>query len=214
MTSRSFPELGIYIVDDDAPMRDSLSLMLGVLGYRTACFNSAEALLEAYRDYWAGCVIADLRLPGRSGLELQRELSARGSRMPFIVITAHGNVASARAAFLGQAVDFLEKPFEEADLRRAIDRSFDQESRRISLGETQQARDSKLAKLTGREREVLRLLAEGLHAREVGASLGISVRTVEVYKANLMSKLGARNTAGLVRYALELAMEGKERKDK
>jgi len=214
MTSRSLPEFGVYIVDDDAPMRDSLSLMLGVLGYRTASFSSAEALLEAYRDYWVGCIIADLRLPGRSGLELQRELAARGSRMPFIVITAHGDVASARAAFLGQAADFLEKPFEEADLRRAVERSFDQESRRIKLGATQQARDTKLSKLTAREREVLMLLAEGLHAREVGASLGISVRTVEVYKSNLMAKLEARNTAALVRYALELAVEGKEGKDR
>jgi FixJ family two-component response regulator len=212
MTSRSLPEFGVYIVDDDAPMRDSLSLMLGVLGYKTASFSSAEALLEAYRDYWVGCIIADLRLPGRSGLELQRELAARGGRMPLIVITAHGDVASARAAFLGEAADFLEKPFDEADLRRAVERCFDQESRRIKLGATQQARDTKLSKLTAREREVLMLLAEGLHAREVGASLGISVRTVEVYKANLMAKLEARNTAALVRYALELAAEGKEGK--
>jgi len=211
MTSPSFPEFAVHIVDDDAPMRDSLSLMLGVIGYRTVSFSSAEGLLEAYRDDWVGCVIADLRLPGRSGLELQSALRARGSRMPLIVISAHGDVASARAAFLGEAVDFLEKPFDEADLKRAVERCLDQESRRIKLDVTQQVRDSKLSKLTAREREVLRLLAEGLHAREVGAALGISARTVEVYKANLMAKLEARNTAALVRYALELAMEGKDK---
>lgn len=208
MKSASSPDFVVYIVDDDPPMRDSLSLMLGVLGYRTASFDSAETFLKTYRDDCTGCVVADLKLPGKSGLDLQRELRARGARLPFIVITGHGDVNSARTAFLEQAVDFLEKPFDEADLRRAIEKSVEQEARRHD--ERHNPLSSKLVKLTARERDVLRLLGEGLHAKEIGRALGISARTVEVHKASLMGKLEARNTAGLVRYALEMEKDGRK----
>lgn len=192
----------VFIVDDDAAMRDSLSLMLGQLGYRTACFDSAESLLAAYQDEWAGCVVADLKLPGRSGLELQAELLARGSRLPFVIITAHGDVSSARAAFQSEAVDFIEKPFDEEELRAAIEKGLLKESERI--GREAAARDdaAKLARLTPREREVLGLVGKGLHAKEIARALDISPRTVEVHKASLMNKLGARNAAELVRFAL------------
>ena len=205
-----FPEFVVYIVDDDAPMRDSLSLMLGVLGYRTASFESAESFLAAYRSEWMGCVVADLRLPGRSGLELQQELRERGARLPFIVITGHGDVNSARSAFLEHAVDFLEKPFSKADLRRAIERSAEQEALRREKSNSRA--HSRRDKLSGREREVLRLLGKGLHAKEIGRALGISARTVEVHKASLMGKLEARNTAELVRHAIEL--ENEERRER
>jgi FixJ family two-component response regulator len=176
--------------------------MLGLLGYRTASFGSAEALLEAYGDDWAGCVVADLKLPGKSGIELQAELRARGSRLPFVIITGHGDVSSARSAFRLDAVDFIEKPFDESDLRAAIDKGLDRESRRIGGERASEKRDSRLAKLTPREREVLELVGKGLHAKEIAASLDISTRTVEVHKAHLMEKLEARNVAELVRFAL------------
>ena len=192
----------IYIVDDDASMRDSLSLMLGLLGYRTACFDGAETFLAAYQDQWSGCVIADLKLPGKSGLEMQDELRARGSRMPFLIITAHGDVSSARAAFQLEAVDFLEKPFDEADLRAAIEKGLTKELRRIRRTAADNDEALRLAKLTRREREVLDLVGKGLHAKEIARVLVISPRTVEVHKASLMTKLGARNVAELVRFAL------------
>ena len=192
----------IYIVDDDASMRDSLSLMLGLLGYRTACFDGAETFLAAYQDQWSGCVIADLKLPGKSGLEMQDELRARGSRMPFLIITAHGDVSSARAAFQLEAVDFLEKPFDEADLRAAIEKGLKKELGRIQHAATDSDEAAKLAKITRREREVLDLVGKGLHAKEIARVLVISPRTVEVHKASLMTKLGARNVAELVRFAL------------
>ena len=110
----------VFIVDDDLAVRDSLALMLGLLGYATAAFESAEAFLSAWRDDWAGCIVADLRLPGKSGLDLQADLRVRGSRLPFVIITAHGDVPSARAAFQSDAVDFLEKPFDETDLRERV----------------------------------------------------------------------------------------------
>ena len=190
--------LTVYIVDDDAAVRDSLSLMLGLAGYPTALFADAEAFLAAYRDDWAGCVVADLRLPGKSGLELQAELRARSSRLPFIVMTAHGDVPSARTAFQAQAVDFLEKPFDHAQLRAAIENAFSREQLRLARA----AEVAKLATLTEREREVLEHAARGLHAKEIAAALGISPRTVEVHKTRIMEKLGVRNVAELVRFAL------------
>ncbi len=192
----------VYVVDDDASMRDSLSLLLGLLGYHAACFASAEALLSAYQDSWTGCVVADLKLPGKNGLELQAELKARGSRLPIVIITAHGDVSSARAAFQAEAVDFLEKPFEEADLRAAIEKAMAIELGRLERSAAEQDEESKLAKITPREREVLALVGKGLHAKEIARDLAISPRTVEVHKANLMIKLGARNVAELVRFAL------------
>jgi FixJ family two-component response regulator len=192
----------IYIVDDDASMRDSLSLMLGLLGYRTASFESAESLLASYQDDWAGCVVADLKLPGKSGLELQAELRARNSRLPFVIITGHGDVTSARAAFQSEAVDFLEKPFHETELRAALEKGVQKELGRLQRTAAVNSDAAKLATITPRERNVLDLVGKGLHAKEIARALEISPRTVEVHKANLMNKLGARNVAELVRFAL------------
>jgi FixJ family two-component response regulator len=192
----------VFVVDDDEPMRDSLALMLGLLGYRAASFASAEAFLAAYRDDWTGCVVADLKLPGKSGLELQAELRRRGSHLPFVIITAHGGVASARTAFQAEAVDFIEKPFDEMDLRAAIEKGFERELGRTRRAAAESEDAANLAKLTRREREVLDFAGKGLHAKEIARALGISPRTVEVHKASLMDKLGARNIAELVRFAM------------
>jgi FixJ family two-component response regulator len=190
--------LTVFVVDDDASVRDSLALMLGLAGYRTALFAHAEAFLAALQPEWAGCVLADLRLPGRSGLELQAALRERGSDLPVIIITAHGDVPAARAAFRAEAIDFLEKPFDQAQLVKAIDDAFSVESRRLRRS----AESGKLATLTAREREVLEHAAKGLHAKEIAQALGISPRTVEVHKTRIMEKLGVRNVAELVRFAL------------
>jgi FixJ family two-component response regulator len=190
--------LTVYIVDDDASVRDSLALMLGLSGYSTALFADAEAFLAAWQPDWVGCVVADLRLPGRTGIELQAEMRARGSRLPFIIITAHGDVPTARTAFQASAVDFLEKPFDHAQLRSAIESAFTMEGQRAQRS----AQAAKLAGLTAREREVLEQAAQGLHAKEIAARLGISPRTVEVHKTRIMQKLGVRNVAELVRFAL------------
>jgi len=190
--------LTVYIVDDDAAVRDSLALMLGLAGYSTALYADAEAFLAAWRADWAGCVIADLRLPGKSGLELQAELRARGAALPFIIMTAHGDVPSARTAFQAQAIDFMEKPFDHTQLRAAIDTAFSREGARLE----RDGDAARLAALTEREREVLEHAGRGLHAKEIAAALGISTRTVEVHKTRIMEKLGARNVAELVRFAL------------
>jgi RNA polymerase sigma factor (sigma-70 family) len=202
MSNPSKRDSTVFIVDDDAAMRDSLVLMLGLLGYRTASFESAESFLAAYREDWTGCVVADLKLTGMSGLDLQAELCAKGSRLPFVVITGHGDVASARTAFRSNAVDFLEKPFDEGELQAAIEKGLASEARRIERAEASDGLASKLADLTPREREVLELVGKGLHAKEIASALDISPRTVEVHKARLMAKLDARNVSELVRFAV------------
>jgi RNA polymerase sigma factor (sigma-70 family) len=183
-------------------VRDSIALMLGLEGYRTSVFSDAEAFLAAWREDWAGCVIADVRLPGQSGVELQDALRKREIRLPFVLITAHGDVATARAAFRSQAVDFLEKPFDSVQLFAAIETAFALEERRIQTDDSRRRDSAKLQRLTAREREVLEQAAQGLHAKEIAAALGISPRTVEVHKTRIMEKLGVRNVAELVRFTL------------
>ena len=195
-------DLCVYVIDDDPSVRDALGVMLRYSGYRTKVFADAESFLAELRDGWAGCVVADLRLPGISGLELQARLAEHGVAIPVVIITAHGDVPAARQALRADAVDFIEKPFEDSELREAVDRAFAMELTRVALERDRAAHARKLASLSAREREVLDLAATGLHAKQIAASLGISVRTVEVHKQRIMEKLGVRNVAELVRFAL------------
>ena len=197
--------LTVFVIDDDAAVRDSIALMLGLEGYRTSVFADAETFLAAWREDWAGCVIADVRLPGQSGVELQDALRKRGIALPFVIITAHGDVATARSAFRSQAVDFLEKPFDSVQLCAAIETAFALEGRRIQRHDRRRADAEKLARLTVRERDVLERAAQGMHAKEIATALGISPRTVEVHKTRIMEKLGVRNVAELVRFAMVAA---------
>jgi FixJ family two-component response regulator len=194
--------LTVYVIDDDPAIRDALALMLGLGGHPTAVFPDAESFLEALQPAWRGCVVADLKLPGASGLELQATLRERGVGLPVVIITAHGDVMSARAAFHAEAVDFLPKPFESAQLLQAVEAAFARERRRLEGEETRRGRDARYEALTEREREILARVAQGLHAKEIAAVLGISPRTVEVHKSRIMGKVGARNVQELVRFAL------------
>ena len=202
MADRDSASLVVYVIDDDASIRDSLALMLGLAGYSTRLFADAESFLSAFDKAWFGCVVADLRLPGLSGVELQAQVRERGSAIPFVIITGHGDIPAARTAFRAQAVDFIEKPFDDAQLRSAIDMAFALELQRLDGAQAGRAHAEKLARLTSREREVLELAARGLHAKEIAAALGISPRTVEVHKTRLMEKLEVRNIAELVRFAV------------
>ncbi|WP_319244515.1 sigma-70 family RNA polymerase sigma factor [uncultured Propionivibrio sp.] len=193
----------VYIVDDDASVRDSLGLMLGLRGYQTVVFADAASFLTAVRPDWLGCLILDIRMPGMNGLELQRELRERGCSLPVVIITGHGDVNSAREAFRSNAIDFLEKPLNESRLLEAIDESFAQQS---VIAQSKQERDRfthRLAQLTPREYEVMELIITGRHNREIAEDLGISPRTVEVHKARIMDKLEADNIPQLVRFCLE-----------
>lgn len=197
----SFENLTVFIVDDDSDVRDSLGLLLGLRGYRTALFACAEDFLAAWRPNFAGCIIADLRMPGMSGLELQKELASKGIKVPLVMLTAHGDVNSARQALREKAIDFLQKPFCEEELTAAIDTAFKQDLERLESEKIRSTVESGLASLTQREREVMFELATGASNIAIAQSLSISPRTVEVHKARVMEKLGVGNLVELTRIA-------------
>jgi len=189
----------VFVVDDDASIRDALSLLISLKGLRTAVFSSAESFLETYSPEWRGCLLTDLQMPGMQGLELQAALVERQVDLPVVVLTAYGDVTTARAALKNGAVDFLEKPVDDQVLvdvlRNAI--RIDQERHSVARERTETA--ERLSRLTSREREVLGLLAQGLPHRDIAERLQISPRTVEVYKARMMEKLQLRSLAEVVR---------------
>lgn len=186
----------VFIVDDDAAVRDSLALLLSLRGYSTAIFSSAEDLLRVIDPLWRGCVVVDIKMPGMSGLDLQAALAEHPASMPVIIITGHGDIAAARQAFKAAAIDFLEKPFDDDALVQAIERAFDGAAKIL---------DSPVwpiqVTLSAREREVMQHVVDGFDNRQIGGRLGISARTVEVHKARLMAKLGVRSLADLIRLA-------------
>lgn len=190
----------VFIVDDDASVRDALSLLLSLRGYATAMFACAEDFLKALSPSWQGCVLADIRMPGMSGLDMQSALEDRASKLPVVIVTGHGDIAAARQAFKAGAVDFLEKPFDDQLLVQAIDRALSGlPARRVA--QALQGSLSQGSTLSAREREVLALVVDGLDNKRIGTSLGISPRTVEVHKSRVKSKLGARSLADLIRMA-------------
>ena len=187
----------VFIVDDDPAVRDAVSLLLSLRGHATANFASAEDFLRVVEPGWQGCALVDIRMPGMTGLELQRALRERAPSLPVVIITGHGDIQAARQAFQASAVDFLEKPFDEGRLMEALAAAW------ARLPEEPVARGpaARPATLSAREREVLDLVVDGLDNHAVGERLGISPRTVEVHKSRLMAKLGARNLAELLRIA-------------
>ena len=189
----------VVLVDDDASVRDSLALVLSLRGYRSRTFASAEDCLAAADQTWEGCIVADLRMPGLDGLELAAELARRDVVAPIVVITAHGDVASARAAFRLNAVDFLEKPFDDDQLVEAIEAAFAREDARATQASERVERERSLEALSPRERQIARLVASGLRNAAIAERLDISPRTVEVHKARVMEKLGARGLDELIR---------------
>jgi len=200
-------EAVVFVVDDDAAIRDALSLLISLHGLRAQIFASAESFLDTCRSEWRGCVLVDLQMPGMSGLDLQAELKARGIPLPVIVLTAHGDVATARAALKNGAVAFLEKPVDDAVLIDVLRNAIQLDAERSAAAQARAAAAERLARLTSRERDVLRLLAQGNQLREIAERLEISPRTVEVYKARMMEKLGCRTLADVVRAGSELARE-------
>jgi RNA polymerase sigma factor (sigma-70 family) len=189
----------VHIIDDDPAVLDSLVLLLGLQGFHTKSFRNADRFLDAWSPEWAGCALVDLRMPGMTGLELQHEMRARGIDMPVIIISAHGDLPSAREAFRSGAVDFLEKPLDNLQLKQALDTALERDQKHRARTAHSARLAALLARLTERERTVLDAVVAGRHNREIAAELGISARTVEVYKARLMAKLGVERVPDLVR---------------
>ena len=197
------PEPTIYIVDDDNSVRDSLALLLNFRGFRTREFASAEAFIEAWKPDWRGCLLLDLRMTGMDGLALQQTLIDRGSRLPIVFLTGHGDIAQARAALKAGAVDFLEKPIDHEalfqSLAEALKKNTEQQEAERRLADI----ESRIARLSERERQVMERVVAGRHNREIAAELEISPRTVEVFKALMMEKMQARSEPELVNLVLE-----------
>jgi len=189
----------VFLIDDDAGVRDSLSLLLSLKGLRTLPFANAESFIETYRPEWSGCVLTDLRMPGMTGLELQAALRGRGIEVPVVVLTAHGDVATARAALKNGAFDFLEKPIDDEMLLEVLHNALRVDRERRAAVTARSSSDRRMERLTEREREILALLAAGHQNREIATQLGISPRTVEVHKARIMEKLECRSLADLIR---------------
>ena len=195
-------DLTVFIVDDDASVRDALALVFSVRGYRTAVFSSAEDFLSAWRANWAGCLLVDIRMPGMDGLLLQERLIEMNCALPVVVITGHGDVGSARRAFKANAIDFLEKPIDHDKMIEAVEQAFNSQILMQEKKSTSDKVTHVLDHLTPREQEIMNLVVGGYHNREIAVKLGISVRTVEVHKAHVMSKFGVDSVADLVRMSI------------
>jgi len=194
----------VYIIDDDEAVRDSMGMLLDSADLQFACFETAGDFLSHYDGSQRGCLVLDIRMPGMTGLELQRKLIELNSALPVIFITGHGDVPMAVEAMRRGAIDFLRKPVRETDLLTRIEQALQHESGARDETRNRNENSAKLDSLTEREREVFRLVAEGQANKVIAADLGISERTVEVHRAKVMKKLDARNLAQLVRIYLEL----------
>jgi two-component system response regulator FixJ len=192
----------IYIVDDDEAVRESLQFLLTTAGMKARTFESSKAFLDLLPKVEFGCVITDVRMPEITGIDLLKRVKQASPDLPVIVITGHGDIALAVEAMKIGAVDFLEKPFDDDHLlnsvKSALEREADTVQRKAEVSEIQ----DKLAALSNRERQVLDGLVAGHANKTIAFDLGISPRTVEIYRANLMTKMGANSLSDLVRMAM------------
>lgn len=189
----------VYVIDDDEAARHSLEFLLDCAGIRVRSFPSADAFLAAAPPMSGACVVTDVRMPGRSGIELVNEMKRRGTSVPVIVITGHADVPLAIQAMHAGVTDFIEKPFDDEAILSAVQKSLaTQESESTARAERQAVIDQ-IASLSGREREVMEGLVRGDANKAIAFDLGISARTVEVYRANVMLKMRAKTLSDLVR---------------
>jgi two-component system response regulator FixJ len=197
----------VYVIDDDDGMRESLRFLLGAQGFAAEAYSSARDFLAAGGAGKTGCLVVDVRLPDMTGLELQEHLAGLNSRLCVIVITGHAEVAMAVSAMKAGAVDFLEKPFSDEALLESVGRALEQ-SRQMSRATALSETGNRLDSLTERERQVLDQLVTGNPHKVIAHALDISPRTIEVHRARIMQKLGARNLADLVRMTIASGQQG------
>ena len=202
MSAKSSDKTIIHVIDDDAAMRDSLAFLLDVNGFAPKAFESADTFLAGVDLASLNCVISDIRMPGMNGVELVRKLKGGGSACPVILITGHGDVGLAVEAMKAGAVDFIEKPFDDEALLGAIRAALAAHPAAQGDSAAKKEAEARLAELSPRERDVLQGLVAGKINKVIAHDLSISPRTVEVYRANLMAKTGARSMSELMRLAL------------
>jgi two-component system response regulator FixJ len=199
--AQTAPQTVVNVIDDQDAVRNALAEMLRVFGYSVRTFDSADAFLAALTGDEAGCIVADVRMPGTDGIELVRELNRRKVALPVVLISGHADVPMAVTAIKAGAEDFIEKPVDDVALLAAINRSLARTyARQQSLGDVQ----SQFERLTAREVEVMDLVVQGYTSQAIAAKLKISARTVESYRVQIMDKMQAPSVAVLVRLAIRL----------
>ena len=196
------PDPVIYVIDDDDAVRQSLEFLLKTAGHTVRGFESAKAFLEILPELRSGCIITDVRMPDISGIDLLRRVKKHDVDIPVIVITGHGDISLAVEAMKLGAVDFLEKPFDDDQLLAALKSTFRQDADIVKRKAEVTEINDKLAALSNRERQVLDGLVAGNANKTIAFDLGISPRTVEIYRANLMTKMAANSLSDLVRMAM------------
>ena len=192
----------VYVVDDDEAVRDSLQWLLEGKDYRVRCFDSAESFLSRYDPREVACLIVDIRMPGITGLELQDRLLERKSPLPIVFITGHGDVPMAVNTMKKGAMDFIPKPFKEEELLSVVERMLDQAREAFADYQHAANREALMGKLTSREAQVLERIVAGRLNKQIADDLGISIKTVEAHRANIMEKLNANTVADLQKIAL------------
>ncbi len=192
----------VYVVDDDEAVRDSLQWLLEGKDYRVRCFESAEAFLARFDPREVACLIADIRMDGMSGMELQDRLIERQSPLPIVFITGHGDVPMAVETMKKGALDFIQKPFNEEHLLPLVERMLDKARESFAVQQEVANREALIAKLTTREAQVLERIVAGRLNKQIADDLGISIKTVEAHRANIMEKLNAATVADLLKIAL------------
>ena len=197
-------EATVFVIDDDPSVRNSLKRLIQSIGFQVKTFDSAQAFLEQGSGDKAGCLILDVRMPGMSGIELQKQLTNAGWRIPIIFITGHGNISMSVRAMKSGAIDFIEKPFEDQTLLDAVNRSL-KKDRQTKL-EQAKIKDiqRKVDSLTQREREVFLLITDGKLNKQIAFELGTTERTIKAHRARIMQKMKAESFADLVRMAEKL----------
>lgn len=198
----------VYVVDDDEAVRDSMQWLLEGKDYRARVFDSAESFLARYDPREVACLFVDIRMAGMTGLELQDRLIERRSPLPIVFITGHGDVPMAVETMKKGAMDFIQKPFKEEELVRLTEKMLEQAKTTFAEHFTSVSREALLSKLTGREAQVLERIVAGRLNKQVADDLGISIKTVEAHRANIMEKLNANTVADLLKIALSQAVPG------
>ncbi len=202
--SENFLQPMVFVVDDDEAMRDSIACLLDSVNLPSRMFSDARAFLEFCDPHQQGCVLLDIRMPGMSGMELLENLRANGVTLPIIIITGHGDVPLAVRALKLGAFDFVQKPFHADDLLDRVHAALQQVQERRQSDRRLDRLRSHFDALTGREREIMELVVAGDPSKVIGTKLGISSRTVDIHRSNIMRKLNVRTVAELVQSRLSL----------
>jgi FixJ family two-component response regulator len=200
------PDSIVYVVDDDSSVREAIKSLIRSVGLRVETFGTAQEFLKSARPDAPGCVVLDVRLPGLSGLDLQRELAANGSNLPVIFITGHGDIPMSVRAMKAGALEFLTKPFRDQDLLDAIQQALERDrGARQQRSETAELRE-RFDSLTAREREVMGLVVSGLLNKQIAGELGTSEVTIKIHRSQVMKKMSAGSLAELVRMTEKLGI--------